>query len=88
MTYNVTIYNDTMDNVIYNRQFGDIDGILDLEIIPVKGIKGVPEQIKEVSSNDNITTFEKQELNNSSAAVREGPTTNNTKILLLQIEKI
>ncbi len=49
MTYNVTIYNDTMDNVIYNRQFGDIDGILDLEIIPVKGIKGIPEQIKEVN---------------------------------------
>ena len=77
MTYNVTIYNGTMDNAIYNRQFGDIDGILDLEIIPVKGIKGVPEQIKEVSSNDNITTFEKQQLNNSAAAVREGPTTNN-----------
>lgn len=67
-----------MENAIYNRQFGDIDGILDLEIIPVKGIKGVPEQIKEASSNDNITTFEKQELNNSAAAVREGPTTNNT----------
>jgi plastocyanin len=80
MTYNVTIYDEKMENAIYNRQFGDIDGILDLEIIPVKGIKGVPEQIKEASSNDNITTFEKQELNNSAAAaaVREGPTTNNT----------
>ena len=77
MAYNVTIYNEKMDNAIYNRQFGDIDGILDLEIIPVKGIKGVPEQIKEVSSNDNITTFEKQQLNNSAAAVGEGPTTNN-----------
>jgi plastocyanin len=78
MTYNVTIYNDTLDTAIYNRQFGDIDGILDLEIIPVKGIKGVPEQIKEVSSNDNITTFEKQELNNSSAGVGAVPTTNTT----------
>ena len=79
MTYNVTIYNDTMDNAIYSRQFGDIDGILDLEIIPVKGIKGVPEQIKEVSSNDNITTFEKQELNNSTAVSgTEVPTTNIT----------
>ena len=77
MAYNVTIYNEKMDNTIYNRQFGDIDGILDLEIIPVKGIKGVPEQIKEVSSNDNITTFEKQQLNNSAAVVRERPTTNN-----------
>jgi plastocyanin len=77
MTYNVTIYNEKMDNAIYNRQFGDIDGILDLEIIPVKGIKGVPEQIKEVSSNDNITTFEKQELYNS-AAVGAVPTTNTT----------
>lgn len=49
MTYNVTIYNGTMDNAIYNRQFGDIDGILDLEIVPIKGIKGLPEQIKEVN---------------------------------------
>ncbi|MGI0050866.1 MAG: cupredoxin domain-containing protein, partial [Nitrososphaeraceae archaeon] len=78
MTYNVTIYNDTLDTAIYTRQFGDIDGILDLEIIPVKDIKGVPEQIKEVSINDNITTFEKQELNNLSAAVEAVPTTNTT----------
>jgi plastocyanin len=68
MTYNVTIYNGTMDNAIYNRQFGDIDGILDLEIVPIKGIKGLPEQIKEVNINNNtinggnITTFDKQEL--------------------------
>ena len=66
MTYNVTIYNDTMDNIIYNRQFIDIDGILDLEIIPVKGIKGIPEQIKEASIIDNnITTFTKQKLDES-----------------------
>jgi plastocyanin len=70
MTYNVTIYNGTMDNVIYNRQFGDIDGILDLEIIPVKGIKGIPDQIKQANMTNNIinegaegniTTFVKQE---------------------------
>jgi plastocyanin len=69
MTYNVTIYNGTMDNVLYNREFGDIDGILDLEIIPVKGIKGVPEQIKQANMTNsitneggegNITTFTKQ----------------------------
>lgn len=80
LTYNVTIYNDTMDNAIYNRQFTDIDGILDLEIIPVKGIKGVPQQIKEVNINNNttnggnITTFVKQELDKSTTV----PTTNNT----------
>ncbi len=70
MTYNVTIYSGTMDNVIYNRQFGDIDGILDLEIIPVKGIKGIPDQIKQANMTNNITneggegnitTFVKQE---------------------------
>ncbi|HET8794290.1 MAG TPA: hypothetical protein VFM31_10875 [Nitrososphaeraceae archaeon] len=69
MTYNITIYNGTMDNVIYNREFGDIDGILDLEIIPIQGIKGVPEQIKQASminnitnegGEGNITTFAKQ----------------------------
>ena len=71
MTYNVTIYNGTMDNAIYNRQFGDIDGILDLEIVPIKGIKGLPEQIKEANINNNtinggnITTFAKQELDKS-----------------------
>jgi hypothetical protein len=60
-----------MDNAIYNRQFGDIDGILDLEIVPIKGIKGIPEQIKEVNINNNtinggnITTFDKQELDKS-----------------------
>jgi plastocyanin len=66
MTYNVTIYHDTMDNIIYNRQFIDIDGILDLEIIPVKGIKDIPEQIQEASIIDNnITTFTKQKLDES-----------------------
>ncbi len=78
MTYNVTIYNGTMDNIIYNRQFGDIDGILDLEIVPIKGIKGVPEHIREVSSKDNITTFDTQQLNKSAV-----PTTNNTKADLI-----
>jgi plastocyanin len=79
MTYNVTIYNGTMDNAIYNRQFGDIDGILDLEIVPIKGIKGIPEQIKEVNINNNtinggnITTFAKQELDKSAIS-----TTNTT----------
>jgi hypothetical protein len=77
MTYNVTIYNDTMDNAIYNRQFTDIDGILDLEIIPVKGIKGVPEQIKEVNINNNttnggnITTFSKQEVDKSTSTTND-----------------
>jgi plastocyanin len=33
LTYNVTIFNST--DQIYNREFGDIDGILDLEIIPI-----------------------------------------------------
>ena len=33
LTYNVTIFNST--GPVYNREFGDIDGILDLEIIPV-----------------------------------------------------
>jgi hypothetical protein len=51
---------------------------LDLEIIPVKGIKSITEHIKEVSSNDTITTFEKQELNNSAVAVGGVPTTNTT----------
>lgn len=55
MTYNVTIFNGTMDNVIYNREFGDIDGILDLEIIPVQGIKGIPGQIKQANMTNNIT---------------------------------
>jgi plastocyanin len=82
MTYNVTIYNGTMDNVIYNRQFGDIDGILDLEIIPVKGIKDIPEQIKEVNQingseegEGNITTFAKQEVDKTTTVPS---TTNNT----------
>jgi plastocyanin len=69
MTYNITIYNGTMGNAIYNRQFGDIDGILDLEIIPVKGIKDIPQQIKQSNITNeiineggegNITTFAKQ----------------------------
>jgi plastocyanin len=69
MTYNITIYNGTMDNIIYSRQFGDIDGILDLEIIPVKGLKGIPQQIKQSNITNeitneggegNITTFAKQ----------------------------
>jgi plastocyanin len=86
MTYNVTIYNGTMDNAIYNREFGDIDGILDLEIIPVKGIKGIPEQIKEVNINNsinggNITTFDKQELDKSAI------TTNTTNGVDLGNEK-
>ena len=55
MTYNITIYNGTMDNAIYNREFGDIDGILDLEIIPVPGIKGIPEQIKQANMTNNLT---------------------------------
>ena len=33
LTYNVTIFNST--GPVYHREFGDIDGILDLEIIPV-----------------------------------------------------
>ena len=33
LTYNVTIFNST--DQIYNREFGDIDGVLDLEIIPI-----------------------------------------------------
>lgn len=85
MTYNVTIYNGTMDNAIYNRQFGDIDGILDLEIVPVKGIKGLPEQIKEANINNNnttngggnITTFAKQELDKSAITTN---TTNGTDV--------
>ena len=84
MTYNVTIYNSTMDNVIYNREFGDIDGILDLEIIPVQGIKGVPEQIKEINQlngkeegEGNITTFAKQEDNKSTTTL--SPTINTSK---------
>ena len=89
MTYNVTIYNGTMDNAIYNRQFGDIDGILDLEIILVKGIKDLPQQIKEVNKinnnttngvgEGNITTFAKQELDKLSATATVSTTiTNNT----------
>ena len=68
-----------MYNAIYNRQFTDIDGILDLEIVPIKGIKGVPQQIKEVDINNNttnggnITTFATQELDKSTTTV---PTTN------------
>ena len=33
LTYNVTIFNSTDE--VYNREFGDIDGVLDLEIIPI-----------------------------------------------------
>jgi hypothetical protein len=84
MIYNVTIYNSTMDNVIYNREFGDIDGILDLEIIPVQGIKGIPEQIKEVNQingkeegEGNITTFAKQEDDKSTTTL--SPTINTSK---------
>ncbi|HEX6671105.1 MAG TPA: hypothetical protein VF084_02645 [Nitrososphaeraceae archaeon] len=85
MTYNVTIYNGTMDNVIYNREFGDIDGILDLEIIPVQGIKGIPQQIKEVNQingkegegEGNITTFAKQEDDKSTTTL--SPTINTSK---------
>lgn len=33
LTYNVTIFNSTAQ--VYNGEFGDIDGILDLEIIPI-----------------------------------------------------
>ena len=81
MTYNVTIYDDKMDKSIYNRQFTDIDGILDLEIIPIKGIKGVPEQIKEASIADNITTFTKQKINESITTTNATNTNiNNEKI--------
>jgi hypothetical protein len=81
MTYNVTIYDDKMDKSIYNRQFIDTDGILDLEIIPIKGIKGVPEQIKEASIADNITTFTKQKINESITTTNATNTNiNNEKI--------
>lgn len=94
MTYNVTIYNDTMDNVIYNREFGDIDGILDLEIIPVKGIKGIPEQIKEVNringseeGEGNITTFAKQEVDKSTSTTNDTTTNTNERLVDLGNEK-
>ena len=66
ITYNVTIYDDMMDNPIYNRQFTDIDGILDLELIPVSQIKNTPLQIKQTDiTKDNITTFTKQKEDDS-----------------------
>jgi plastocyanin len=74
MTYNITIYNGTMDNAIYNREFGDIDGILDLELIPVKGIEGVPEQIKEVDIiNNNATNYEKEGKGNITTFAKQEP---------------
>lgn len=58
MTYNVSIYDATMDNQIYNRQFTDIDGILDLEIVPITVIKDIPKQIKKADIlNNNVSTF-------------------------------
>lgn len=57
-TYNVSIYDATMDNQIYNRQFTDIDGILDLEIVPITVIKDIPKQIKKADIlNNNVSTF-------------------------------
>lgn len=64
MTYNVSIYDATMDNQIYNRQFTDIDGILDLELIPITGIKDNPQEIKKGDIlNNNVSTFAKQKEN-------------------------
>ena len=37
LTYNVTILNST--GPVYQREFGDIDGILDLEIVPVNELR-------------------------------------------------
>jgi hypothetical protein len=53
VTYNVTIFNST--GPVYNRTFGDIDGILDLEIIPINKVNSQM-QIKTSTNGSNNTT--------------------------------
>lgn len=62
ITYSITILKSPADrigdNIIYNQQFNDTDGILDLEIIPVTQIGYVPEPIEDNNDKYNIDTFD------------------------------
>lgn len=62
LIYNVSISNST--DIIYNHQFSDIDGILDLEIIPISKTVS-PAQIHQGSNMNNIITFTTYSSNNT-----------------------
>lgn len=62
LTYNVTIFNST--DQIYNREFGDIDGVSDLEIIPINKMNP---SMQVGQSTGNITTdFARDNFTNNS----------------------
>ena len=50
---NVTIFNST--DQIYTHEFGDIDSVLDLEIIPINKMKNWYSQLQLVGSVKQIT---------------------------------
>lgn len=62
LVYNVTISNATA--AVYNHQFSDIDGVLDLEIIPI-GKTTSPRQIMQGNNTSNMTTFATDNINNN-----------------------
>jgi hypothetical protein len=62
LTYNVTIFSST--DQIYNREFGDIDGVLDLEIIPINQMN--PSMQVGPGSVNTTTDFARDKLTNKS----------------------
>ena len=55
LAYNVTIFNST--GPVYHQQFGDIDGILDLEIIPVNKLDATLQVGPGTNSYNNNSTI-------------------------------
>jgi len=65
LTYNVTIFNST--GPVYNREFGDIDGILDLEIIPVNKLNPSMQVGPGTNASNNGPTTNLANNNNTTA---------------------
>lgn len=65
LTYNVTIFNST--GPVYHREFGDIDGILDLEIIPVNKLNPSMQVGPGTNASNNGPTTNLANNNNTTA---------------------
>jgi plastocyanin len=65
LTYNVTIFNST--GPVYHREFGDIDGILDLEIIPVNKLNSSMQVGPGTNASNNGPTTNLANNNNTTA---------------------
>lgn len=69
LTYNVTIFNST--DQIYNREFGDIDGVLDLEIIPINKMNPLM-QVGPGTTANTTADFTRDKLTNNSNSTGNG----------------